>query len=227
MTGEKLPRERGVKLWLDGQEYHTFYCTPRELGDLAVGCLFGKGLLVPGRLPSIQVSEGEPWTVRVRTGEGPLPAAPSGEVPSPWQPVPLAELVSLAERAMAETPLRRESGGVHAAALGWGGDLRNGPGFLVREDVARHNAVDKVIGAGIIKGVDLGSVALFTTGRLSHEMITKAAAAGIPIVATMKYPTDLGVSLAARKGMCLAGGILSPQPKVYTGGWRLGLPEDK
>jgi len=218
MTAEALPQERAVRLWLDGKFCHVFYCTPRDLPDLAAGFLLSHGLLEPGWLPALQVSEEEPWTVRAEKKGAPRPAPAAG--PFRW-PIPLAQVLRLASDTMENTPLRRDWGGVHAAAIGWE------DGELIREDVARHNAVDKVLGAGIIKGVDLGSAVLFTTGRLSHEMLVKAAAAGIPVAATIKYPTDLGVALAARKGMCVVGRVLSPEPVVYTGHWRLGLPEPR
>ena len=92
---------------------------------------------------------------------------------------------------------------------------------MVREDVARHNAVDKVVGAGIIKGVDFSAAALFTTGRLSHEMVLKAAGAGVPVAVSMKYPSDLGAALAAQRKICVIGKVLSGAPVVYTNGWRV------
>ena len=215
MTGAShpLPQERPVQLWVEGALLHTFYCTPRDLAELAVGFLSDRGLLRPGCLPTVTQSQGEPWSLRAEL-DGPPLTPPE---PVPWRPVPLTEVSAMAREAMEQTPLRRQSGGVHAAALCWQG------GLLVREDVARHNAVDKAVGAGIIRGVDPAAAVLFTTGRLSHEMLAKAARLGIPVAATMKYPTDLGVALASRKGMCVVGMVLSPAPVVYSGGWRLCL----
>lgn len=210
---ELYPQERLVQLWGNGELLYTFSCTPRDLPDLALGHLFSQGRLDSGCLPTVTVTPGEPARLEVSLSGGGKP----GKDPalSPWRTT-LPRLVELAEYAMAHAPLR-EKGGVHAAALLWDG------GILVREDIARHNAVDKILGAGIIKGVDFSSAALFTTGRLSHEMVAKTAGAGIPVVASMKYPSDLGAALAAERKICVTGKILSGAPVVYTQGWRVGL----
>lgn len=218
MTPPVCPQERPIRLWVDGELLHTFYGTPRDLPDLAMGYLFSRNLLDPSWNPAFQVTEEEPWTVRAVIRGVPKENTPKAALPCPW-PGSLERVVGLAQAAMENTPLREKSGGVHAAAIGWGKNL------VVREDVARHNAVDKAVGAAIIREADFDAAVLFTTGRLSHEMLVKAAKAGIPVAATMKYPTDLGVALAAQKGISLVGRTLSPQPVVYTGHWRLGLPD--
>lgn len=210
-----FPQERPAQLWAGEELLQTFYCTPRDLEDLALGHLLGRGLLDPAAPPAVAVSPGEPWRMDVPSPSRQLGVSPPSL--SPWRTT-LPQLVELAQAVMENTPLRQK-GGVHAAALLWEEDL------IIREDVARHNAVDKAVGAGIIRGVDLSAAALFTTGRLSHEMIAKAAGAGIPMVVSMKYPTDLGAALAAREKICVVGKILSGAPVVYTQGWRLGLSQ--
>lgn len=210
------PQERPARLWVNGEPLQTFYCTPQDLGDLALGWLMGRGLLDPAAPPAVAVTpEGDGWRLEVTLSAPGRAAKPPAL--SPWRTT-LPRLTEMARQVMANTPLRQK-GGVHAAALWWDG------GLLIREDVARHNAVDKAVGAGIIKGVDFSAAALFTTGRLSREMILKAAGAGIPAVVSMKYPTDLGAALADREKICVIGKVLSGAPVVYTQGWRLGLPQ--
>ena len=217
IISHRLPVERPVQLWLDGRLCTTFYCTPADLEDLALGFLLGRGLMDPPCLPRLQVKEG-PLRVLAQAGEASVPPFPDPRH-SPWTTT-LEAVVRQAEDTMENTPLRQSSGGVHGASVRWPG------GMVVREDIARHNAVDKAIGAGIMKEINFAGSALFTTGRLSHEMVAKAAAVGIPVVATMKYPSDLGVELAAQKGICVIGRVLSSSPEVYTGEWRLGLKLD-
>ncbi|MCI8652738.1 MAG: hypothetical protein HFF11_03465 [Angelakisella sp.] len=208
---ELYPQERPVELWANGELLCTLYCTPQDLEDLALGHLMGRGLLDPGSPPAVAAVPGDPWRLETTLS---LPGKPGRDPALSRWTTTLSQVVELAETAMEHTPLRKK-GGVHAAALGWEG------GFLVREDVARHNAVDKVVGAGIIKGVDFSVAALFTTGRLSHEMVLKAAGAGVPVAVSMKYPSDLGAALAAQRKICVIGKVLSGAPVVYTNGWRV------
>lgn len=82
----------------------------------------------------------------------------------------------------------RRTGGTHAAAL----FTSDGELQALMEDVGRHNAVDKAIGAGVLRGLDFGRCFLFSTGRLSADMVIKCARAGIPLVASKSAPFSRG-----------------------------------
>jgi FdhD protein len=113
------------------------------------------------------------------------------------------------------------TGGLHAAGL-FG---RNGRLLVAREDVGRHNAVDKVVGAALLgaAAVDPGQAVLAVSGRVSFEIVQKAAAAGVPVIAAVSAPSSLAVAAAARLGICLAAFVRGDSFNVYSHPERLGL----
>ncbi len=116
--------------------------------------------------------------------------------------------------------LFESTGGIHAAGLfDHAGRL-----LLLREDVGRHNALDKAIGAMALAGrLPLHDVFLLVSGRVSFELVQKAAMAGIPLVAAVSAPTDLAVETAGRLGMTLVGFLRGDGFNVYTGAERVDL----
>jgi FdhD protein len=115
-------------------------------------------------------------------------------------PIELARLVELPDRLRAGQPLFARTGGVHAAGL----FTRDGDAVCVREDVGRHNAVDKVVGRALLDGrLPLHDHVLVLSGRASFEMVQKAALAGITTVVAVSAPSSLAVEAADRLGLTL------------------------
>jgi FdhD protein len=128
-----------------------------------------------------------------------------------------------------EQPGFARTGALHAAALV--GD--DGAVLAAAEDVGRHNAVDKAIGA-LVRRSRLGAGApgrppavLAVSGRAGFDIVQKAAAAGVPVVASVSAPTSLAADLADAAGIALAGFVRGGGMNVYTNAWRLGLSDGR
>lgn len=124
--------------------------------------------------------------------------------------------VALAELEKRQ-PLNAATGAIHAAA--WARE--DGTLVLVREDVGRHNALDKLIGAMLHEGVDTASGFALVTSRASYEMVAKAAMAGMPLLVAISAPTALAVDLAQGCGLSLVGFLRNGRHVVYSHPQRL------
>lgn len=109
------------------------------------------------------------------------------------------------------------TGGLHAAGL----FTTAGALVAAREDVGRHNAVDKLVGWALEAGLDPAHHALFLSGRLGYELVQKAISYGVPIVAAVSAPSSLAVELAERFNVGLVGFVRGDRANVYAHGWRI------
>jgi FdhD protein len=145
--------------------------------------------------------------VEVRCG----PVAPGPDVTS-------EVLATLPERLRSQQRVFDQTGGLHAAGL----FTAEGEPVSIREDVGRHNAVDKVIGEQLLAGrLPLSGSILQVSGRLSFEIVQKAAVAGIPIVSAVSAPTSLAVDAGERFGMTIIGFVRDGRLNVYAGSERV------
>jgi FdhD protein len=141
---------------------------------------------------------------------------PDGPIVSRTVIVALPDMLRAAQRAFDQT------GGLHAAALFTpGGEL-----IEIREDVGRHNALDKVIGAQLLAGgLPLHERILMVSGRVSFEIVQKAAVAGLPIVCAVSAPSDLAIETAERLGVTLVGFLRGDGFNVYAHDRRIDLSD--
>ena len=223
--------------------------TPGSEAELAVGFLHSEGLI--GRDAVVSTTTGDPAslnqpddTIVVRLAKpfddgavaqrhfiatascGICGKATIDEVAVRCEPIPegpvvtrsvilaLPDLLRAAQRAFDET------GGLHAAGL----FTARGELVAIREDVGRHNALDKLIGSQLLAGaLPLHQRILMVSGRVSFEIVQKAAVAGVPIVCAVSAPSDLAIDTAERLGVTLVGFLRGDGFNVYSHDGRIDL----
>jgi FdhD protein len=112
-----------------------------------------------------------------------------------------------------------EHGGIHSAGIG-----REGKLLLTAEDLGRHNTLDRLAGEALFRNIDLTGTILITSGRVSSEMVIKAARLGVGLIASRTAPTDAAIALCAEAGIVLVGYLRGQHYEVYTHAERLALP---
>jgi FdhD protein len=232
--------EEPMTIQLDGHRVATTMRTPGHDFELAVGFCHTDGLLGAAPVQGVRYCadgsavESEFNVVTVETGDrAPVPTARLGTTSSScgWcgsdqldelaarleplaatEPMPLDLLARIPELVAGRQQLFDATGAVHAAAA----FDRSGVVLHVREDVGRHNAVDKVVGAMLLAGeLPATGLGLFVSGRASVEMVQKAWAAGFGTVVAVSAPTALAVEAARRADLVLAGFVRGDRLNVY------------
>lgn len=136
-------------------------------------------------------------------------------------PVPVDVLYGLPDALRSAQGVFEVTGGLHAAGL----FTADGSLMATREDVGRHNAVDKLVGWGVLGDrLPLSGTVLMVSGRCGYEIVQKAVAAGIPVVASVSAPSSLAVAVAEDFGVTLVGFLRGRRCNVYAGRERLRLP---
>ncbi|HWN17654.1 MAG TPA: formate dehydrogenase accessory sulfurtransferase FdhD [Gemmatimonadales bacterium] len=236
MSEDAVVEEVPVWLQINGKPAVTWMCTPDLLEELAIGWLHGEGYI-----DSIEQVHLRPcatdlgfWAdvpeerVAAVQAEGRRPVLASGcgavstfladpatveAQPARGMPPGMEELRGLFKALFAKGERYKDTGGIHAAALI--DPAPASPLIAHAEDIGRHNAVDKVLGAAMLAGRRVEGLGLLVTGRISAELAFKAARAGMAYVATPSVPSTLAVEIARRSGMVLVGRAVSGHPQHH------------
>ncbi len=220
-----------VRLHVNGRELAMLMCTPEALDSLALGFLASEGFIrslddvrkvvvcPSGACVEVWLRDAlfEPPTTRTITSGcgGGITFADLTTAATPL----VADLqVSPRQlgRLMAKLLAGQQTRGIHTSALAEGEDL-----LMVVEDVGRHNTIDKLWGRCLQSGVNPAGRILLSAGRISSEMLNKAARMGVPVVVSRTSPTSLSVALAEAWNVTLVGYVRRDSLNVYTGGARI------
>lgn len=234
----KVIVETSVSLTVNGEVWLAFNCSPTQLEALAVGFLFNEGILhsadeIVSVYPCQQNTNIDIWLKHVvekptqwtRTSgctggvtaqkardpaAEPVVIAPSGYPPMVFSITPTL-LIETMRELLHSQELYRATGGVHASALS------DGTRFIARaEDIGRHNTIDKIAGQVLLERLNSRGTLLLTTGRISAEMLQKAANMQVSVVASRTSPTSESIALARQSGLTLIGYVRQNQFLVYT-----------
>jgi FdhD protein len=241
---EKLAVEEPLEIRLAGRRFTLTMRTPGHDEELAAGFLFAEGFINHarelGEIRRVRGRKGAPEPnaidvvlnvpadgLRTRLKRNFVMSASCGvcgktsiesirrrvEPPSDTARVAPATLLTLSERLREGQRVFAATGGLHGAAI----FSLDGAMIAIREDVGRHNAVDKVIGYALTNEMlPLAHHLMMVSGRLSFEIVQKAAAAGVPILAAVSAPSSLAVELAEEVGTTLVGFLRDGSFNIYT-----------
>ena len=232
--------ETPVSLTVNGEVWITFMCTPVNLEALAVGFLYNEGIIKRmDEVADARVCEHgdnvdvwlnheaqQPTSWRRTSGctggitAVDLLAKPNVSFDGSRPQVGTEVIGHLVEMLFESQSLYRETGGVHTSALSDGEKI-----VISAEDIGRHNTLDKIAGLCLMNNVWPDTRILITTGRISSEMLQKAAQMETPILISRTSPSSLSIEMAERYGITLIGYARKHRFNVYSNGQRIGVKQ--
>lgn len=232
---DMIVREAALTVNVNDKELATLVCSPTDLKYMAVGFLCAEGILLQRddlRQITVDEEQGMVW-VETRRQENlgekvflkryitpccgrartsfyfAADAILCKPVTAPLQ-VPLTTVFNLAEQLQQQSHLFRRTGGVHGAALARGGEI-----LIFREDIGRHNTLDKIYGQCFLEEIPREDKIVVFSGRVSSEILLKIAKMGVPVLISRSAPTDLALKLADDLGVTVVGFARGNRCNIY------------
>jgi FdhD protein len=230
-----VAKEKPLHIFLNKEHYVTIFCSPRNLKELAVGHLLSEGIIKSAKeIDGVNLTE-EACRIKLRPSVDLEKRLKHSKLHSrvillacgsnrPYQYSARLPKVKSSLRVRAGTILEcvnrlniaadtfRKTGGVHAAAI----YKTDGALVAFAEDVGRHNAVDKAIGIAAVSKTNFADCFLALTGRLTGDMVYKAARVGLPLVASLAAAIDSGIDIARHANLTLVGFVRGKRMNVYS-----------
>jgi len=230
-TSVRLPHEIPLKVYVNQQELLTIMCTPTKLDCLVVGFLYSEGIITDlSQVVDIEISDDlTAATVRLTNTEYRVPSTrtrtPTGisfttRIPKPeidsGLTVTPREILALMRKLRRQQTMFPETGGTHCSALASRKQI-----LIAAEDIGRHNTFEKLLGECLLQGVSARDLILLTTGRISAEMLLKAAKIQSPIIVTKAAVTERAVSLGCEFNITIVGYARANRLSVFSGEARI------
>lgn len=229
--------ETPVSLTVNGAVWLTFMCTPIDLEALAIGFLYNEGIIetlaevADARLCEhgdnldvwLNHSARQPDAWRRTSGCAggvtavDLLAKPNIALHNESFQLKADDVGNIVEQLFEAQSLYKDTGGVHTSALSDGENI-----LIATEDIGRHNTLDKIAGLRLLKNISSKKCLLITTGRISSEMLQKAARMNVPVLVSRTSPSSLSIEMAERYGITLIGYARRDRFNVYTHSHRIG-----
>jgi len=224
-TSVHVPCEMELTIYVNQEALVSILCTAAKLNYLVIGYLYAEGIISDiGDVVSMRLREDVSRAdVRLKDSKYPLPTLrklgcsgssvfkTQGQRVESDLVVAPTEVLSLMKQLLEQMDLYRLSGGVHTSALS---DTRNL--LVVAEDIGRHNTLNKIQGECLLRGLSTKDRLLLITGRISSEMLLKAAKMQTPVVVSRHAPTKNAISLAHDLGIALVGQARDDYLAVFT-----------
>jgi FdhD protein len=210
---ERVVAEFALSISLNGRHFATALITPLMEKEFIIGHLFGQGVIESAAdiaLLRLKDNVAE-ITLTGKKGKAKEPAAIRSDFRVSRQDIVTGVSAILKSRIYAET------GAIHSAGLFKPG----AEAVCITEDVGRHNALDKVIGYGLLNQVDFSQTFATSTGRMASDMVSKLCRAGIPVVATKTAVTKLGIEIGQSCGLTIVGFVKDGGMRIYTNPQRI------
>lgn len=222
---------------VNGREMATLLCSPQDLKSLTLGFLYTSGFIEEASVIKSLVVDQERWKAHVEAsvnfppevlfkriytsgcGKGvifhnPMDLMQRIRIPDGFT-IEEGEVSGLMRKFLTSSGEYRQTGGVHSCALVSKGEM------IVKDDLGRHNALDKVIGEGLSKGIDFSGQVLMTSGRISSEIVSKVLRCRAPVLASAGAPTNQAVKMAREANLTLLGFVRGKRMNVYSGEKRI------
>jgi len=244
-TDDVVASDKAICVFINDEYYRTLIATPTMVEELVIGHLLGEGIVKS--IDEVKSIEADPLRVSVHLqGETDLDFVNRSKIDlittacgSTTKPLTGDQIDLLKNESDVEVEAERiwgmirelnlrsrvyqETGGTHSALI----CKADGSVVSLAEDVGRHNAVDKTIGACALARADFNECVLVSSGRQSGEMVLKAARSGIPIIASVAAPLESGIALARAARITLICFVRGRRMNIYSHPWRVSLKGSK